>query len=111
MATTALRDRKQRQDVTEFDALVATPANLATGFNLPANAELYVSTSSVVAVNTKLLDCGGRSLYVGPGVAGLKHHIGYYERSENVKKAAAAPGTVSVYIRDGIGKLFKIAEG
>lgn len=111
LAAALNKTRKGRQDVSAFAALIETPANLAVGFKLPANAELVVATTSVLASTTKLLDCGDRSLYASAGAANSKHHIGWMEASVNVKKASGAPGTVSLYIRDGMGVLFKVAQG
>lgn len=101
-------EQRTRQDIKAFKALITTPGSLITGFNLPANADLYVSTTSVLAVTTLLVDSKGRALGAPAGAANKVYHIGWFERGRNVIKHAGAPGTVSLYVRNGLGKLFKI---
>jgi hypothetical protein len=100
--------QRRRQDVSAFKALISTPGNLTTGFALPGNADCYVSTTSVLAATTKLLDCGTRQLGAKASVANKKNSIGHLERGHTVIKHSGAPGTVSLYIRDGAGRLLKV---
>lgn len=108
----AYRRRKARQDFDEFAALVATPGNLATGVKLPAPAEVYVSTSSVLAASTVLVRTGtGRDLGGRVGPANQKHHVGRLGATLTVTKKAGAPGTVRLWVRDPAGVPKLIAQG
>lgn len=107
----ALQAVRERQDFVAFKAMIETPADLSVGFDMPANAELYVSIDEELEETTHVLDCGQREINARAATANVYHHIGWFERAVNVQKAAGAPGVVSVYVRDGIGGLFKIAEG
>lgn len=104
--------RQQRQDFRKFQALIATPGNLATGgVVLPSNADIYVSTSSLLAASTLLVDADARSLGAPAGAAAATHHIGWFERAVKFVKHSGAPGTVHIYIRNGLGHLFLIGQG
>lgn len=100
--------QRKRQDISAFAALIRTPGVLATGFNLPANAECYIGTSSVLAATTVLLDAGVRALGAPASAANVAHSVGRLSRGVHVAKHSGAPGTVSLYVRNGAGKLFKI---
>ena len=106
-----VRARKERQNFSAFAALMASPANLVTGFYMPANAELYVSSSSVLTSATALITVNARSLGAKTTIANLKRHVGWIEQMKHVVKASGAPGTVRVYVRGPAGALTKIAEG
>lgn len=101
--------QRERQDFSAFKALIANPGNLATGFKLPARAELYISSSTLLAAATVLITANSRNLGAPAGLpANQKHHVGALDRGVRVAKAVTAPANVSVYIRDGMGYLFKI---
>lgn len=104
------RERKERQNVSAFSALIDTPGDLATGVVIPAEADVYVSTSSVLASTTHLLDVADREIGAPAAPANEAHHIGRLHRGSVVEKAAGAPGTVSVFVRDGMGSLFKFGQ-
>lgn len=110
-AVNALDRRKRRQDYAAFAGLLATPGNLATGVQLPAAGELYVGTSSVLAATTVLVEAGTRELGSPAAAANSRHHVGRLERGVTVVKAAAAPGTVRLYLRDPAGAVQLIAQG
>lgn len=107
--------QRERENFKKFKALIATPGNLVSGVSLPANADVYVSSSSVLAAVTLLVDAigpeGTRNLGVPISVANDPHHIGRLYRATTVKKHTAAPGTVSVYMRNDLGHLFLFAQG
>ena len=106
-----LRRQNGRRALSEFSALIDTPGNLATGVKLPAPAFIVVSTTSALVANTKLVSIGARDLYVPPQAAGAYRSLGMFQASKTFTKAAGAPGTVSLYVRDGVGALHKIAQG
>jgi hypothetical protein len=115
LANALQEERRARQDNHAFAALTAAPGDLVVGFALPANAEVYVSTSSVLVVTTALINVekpgGTRDLHAPASAAETTHHVGRLERGVNVVKAVGAPGTVSVYMRNALGRLIKIGEG
>jgi hypothetical protein len=100
-----------RQDLSHFKSLIKTPANLVTGFTLPANGVLFASTSSVVASPTVLITVGQRNLGVPAGAANRVQRYDGIERGKLVKKKVGAPGTVKVYVSDGFGNPILIAQG
>lgn len=102
------RARMNRQNFSAYAALIASPGAIATGFDLPANGDLYVSTDVPLASTTLLLDCESRELGAPASAAGVVHHIGWLERGRHVVKNATAPGNVSLWLRDSIGKLWLI---
>jgi hypothetical protein len=107
-------DRDQRQDFKKFKSLITTPANLVTGFKLPANGQIHISTTSVLAASTVLVTATGetvRQLGARSGPAGQTQHVGKLSRATNVVKAGGAPGTVKVYVANGFGHLYLIAQG
>lgn len=107
-----IRRQKARRDFSAFAALVDTPGNLVTGVVLPAAADVYVSTTSVLAAATNLLTVApARPLGAPAGAAGAKHHAGRLGATAAVSKAAGAPGTVSLYVRDPAGVPRLIAQG
>jgi hypothetical protein len=104
------RNRRVRQDFTDYAALVATPGSLTTGVALPAAGILWVSTTSALVAATALVDIGARSLGAPIGAANARHKIGYFETGMTVELAATAVGTVSLYVEDPARVLHKIAE-
>lgn len=108
-ALNTYRNRKEREEFAAFAALVASPAALP--FVLPANATLAVSTSSVLAATDTLIAADGIDYGAPAGAANAKHAIGFFGRNTTIAKAAGAPGTVSVYVRDPAGALRLIAQG
>lgn len=107
--------QRERENFKKFKALIATPGNLTSGVSLPANADIYIASSSALAAVTLLVDAvsseGTRNLGAPISVAGDPHHIGRLYRATTIKKHTAAPGTVSAYMRNGLGHLFLIAQG
>lgn len=103
--------RRRRQQYDRFRALVETPGSLTTGVVLPAAATLYVSTSSVLAATTKLVDAGTRELGAPAGGANAQHNIGFFEPGVEFTKHTGAPGTVSLYVQDPAGVRKLIAQG
>lgn len=96
--------RKRRQDFSLFDALIAANGSLTTGISLPADGEVYASTTAVLAANKSLVKTtADRALYNPPGAANALHHLGYMTRSTVLELGADATGTVSVYVRDPAG--------
>lgn len=108
---TAIRNRKERQDFALFAALVASPAALGSTFVLPAGGTLAISTTSVLAAADELVVINGVNYSAPAGAAGHQQVIGFFGPKVTIGKAAGAPGTVRVYVRDPAGVLRKIAEG
>lgn len=110
-ARTAMRRlQRRRQDFSAYATLIATPGDLVAGFDLPASAEIFLTTDAVIVESTVLINAGSRDLGI-PVSDKQAHHVGRLETDTNVVKDAAAPGTVSMYIRDLAGALVKIGEG
>lgn len=103
------RDRAERQDFAAFAALVASPGAFPT--DLPANGTLAVSTTSVLGATDLLVVVDGVEYGAPAGAANAKHVIGYFGKNSTLTKAAGAPGTVRVYVRDPAGVLRLIAQG
>jgi len=103
--------RRERQDLSKFRALIATPGDLAAGVTLPANATVYVSTTSALVASTALITVNDADRFSPIQAANRRDLLGLVQRGRVVKKKVGAPGTVSVYVQDGLGKLRKIAQG
>jgi len=101
----------ERLNFARFKARIAAPGNLATGFALPGNGYFYISTTSVLGANTNLLTVGSRTLAAPAGIANKTQPVGYLTRGRTVTKAGGAPGTVRLFVRNGMGKLIKVGEG
>jgi hypothetical protein len=108
---TAEARRKARQDLSRFDALIASPGNLASGFALPGNGRLHVSTSAALGVADALVEVGDRTLSIRSGAANRVCSIGYFEHGKIAIKASGAPGVVSLYVEDGLGVPILIGQG
>lgn len=108
-------DQRERENFTKFKALIAVPGDLASGVSLPANADIYIASSSALVATTLLVDAvgseGTRNLAAPISSASDPHHVGRLYRATTIKKHTGAPGTVSAYMRDGMGVLFLIAQG
>lgn len=107
----AQRDRREWQNFKKFKALIAAPGNLATGVAMPAAGDVYVSTTSVLAAKTVLVTVKGVDKWSPAAAANARDHVQFVERAVQVKKKAGAPGTVSAYVRNPLGKLFLFASG
>lgn len=107
----ARKSRKERQDITAFNALVAAPGDLAAGVVMPANVQLYVACDEALADVTALLTIKGVDYGAPASDAGDLFHVGWIEKDVTVTKKTGAPGTVSIHAMDGIGVLRKVAEG
>lgn len=104
------RKRRERQNVTAFAALIDTPGDLAAGVVFPANGVMYVSCSQELTDTTVLLEIKEVE-YGAPALpADEAYNVAFVEKDVTVTKAAGAPGVVSIFIRDGVGALFKIGE-
>lgn len=104
-------ERRDRQDFRAFKTLIATPGDLVAGFKLPANGYFYISTTSALGAITPLLVARTHTLSAPIGAANRVQPIGYLEKAWNVVKAGGALGTVSLFVRNGMGKLIKIGQG
>lgn len=108
-------NQNRRQDLRKsmalFLPLMNVPAVLTTGFAMPASGTLHVSTTSVLAAPTVLVEVGGNDLGAPAGAAGRQHCIGWFDAGRAVSRAATALGVVTVYVEDAFGVLHKIAEG
>ncbi len=107
----ACERREARQDFKKFAALIATPGDLVAGVSLPANGLFSVSTTSVLAATTVLVNAGTRALGAPAQAAGVTYSVGKLSRAVRVVKDGLAPGTVKLYVRDGFGKPHLIAQG
>jgi hypothetical protein len=109
---TAVDRRVSLKNAQAFAALVAAPGNLATGFQLPAAADLWASSSGIHAVVKPMITANTtRTLSGDVGAANVKHHVGYFERGVTVKKAAGAVGTISLYFKDWHGDFHLFGQG
>ena len=105
-----LRNRqREREAYRAFAALVSTPSSLP--LTLPAGATVAISTSSVLAAADALVAANGVDYFAPAGAANAKHVIGYLGENVQVSKAAGAPGTVRVYVRDPAGALRLVEQG
>lgn len=105
-----LRSRRRRRDLDAFEPLIATPS--AFPVTIPANAEVFASYSLAFAVTTHIVTINGdREMHASARAANVPVSLGSLTRAHVVTKNAALGGTVRLYVRDGIGKMFKIAEG
>lgn len=104
--------RKQRQNLSAFASLIATPGNLVTGVALPANGKLVAACAAALADIGPLVSVNGtRTIFGSAGAAGNTNSLGYYERDVTLTKAPGAAGVVTLYVQDSLGNLHKIAEG
>ncbi len=108
--------RKERQNFTAYKALIETPGNLETGVPILAEADIYASVDVETEETTLVVDVDAseeteRNLGIPELPADAPHNIGRLHRGSTITKNAEAPGIVSVFIRDGMGKLHKIGEG
>lgn len=109
-----LKRRKARQDFTAFDALIATPGDLLTGFSLPANGKLFVSCDTAFDDIAALLEVNGSDWSVdngNPGSADNVLPITFGGKDATVKTAGTAPGVVSLYVANGFGTPVLIGQG
>lgn len=104
--------KRERQNFDLFRALIAAPGDLSAGVVLPANADLYVSLAGGAVAQTHVAtDAYGRDYYVPVLAAAETFHIGRFLRGNTLEAAAGiSAGQLSLYIRDGVGKLYKIGE-
>lgn len=107
----ACYDRKDRQDFRKFKALIASPAALGSGLTLPANAQIYIASAVLLAAPTVLVDANGRHLGAPAAAAGAQWHIGKLSRGVVITKSVSAPGVVRIYVRNGLGHRYLIAQG
>lgn len=108
----AQRKRRARQDLKGFDALIASPGNLATGIVLPANGVFFLSNSTLRAVTTVVMTVNpDRTIGIPASAANTYSPAGWLAAGKTVAKAVGAPGTVRLYVQDDLGTLYLIAEG
>ena len=105
------RDQRIRKALSALQALVAEPADLVAGFQLPAGVDLVLSSAAVTAAPTALITANGVNLSIPASAAGARHVVGYVERGVTIAKKAGYGNVVSVYARDAFGVPLKIAEG
>lgn len=105
------RKRKLAQDLSKFLGLVGAPGDLAAGIVLPANATLYAMSDAVLATPAAVVTINNKPYFLGAGLANVTHLLQYAECSATVKKAAGAPGTITLFVEAGLGKLVRIAQG
>lgn len=106
--------QRERQDFDRYRALIATPGDLApgVGITLPANGDLYVSLTSGQLATAVVLSVGDRDIGAPALTAGQRYNVGRFERGATIEQAGSVDsGELSLYVRDGLGTLFKIAEG
>lgn len=106
------RTKQERMNFDRFESLIAAPGNLVTGITLPAGAKLYVSSTSALAAVTPMISANATDVNVpATATVGLQQSVGYHSKDRLIKKAVGAVGTVSLYVQNGLGTLFKIAQG
>lgn len=104
--------RKGRQRESAFAALVATPGDLTAGVALPLAAPLVVASDAELTDVTALLETSrGAVLHAPAGAAAARWPVGTQDAGVTITKHADAVGTVSVYVKAGLGRLLLIAEG
>lgn len=109
--------RQAREEFRFFAGLIAAPGNLVAGVPMPAGAMLYAARSTALVATTKVLTVnatGGALVlerFLPVSAAETPRALGYAREDLVLFKAAGLTGTLRVYVRNGVGKLFKIAEG
>lgn len=81
---------------------------------MPANAKLFVSSDASLADVQNYVTVKGQERAGNNGataVSGMVHAIGYAEEQGVVMKSTTAQGTVSLFIDNGMGKLYLIGQG
>jgi hypothetical protein len=100
-----MKRRQERQDVSAFASLIATPGTGA--FTLPASARLYFLSVSGCAAGTTAATVGGRTIETPLLEAGAHGNVIYAERGVEVTPQA----DFEVHLDTGLGVLQKIGEG
>ncbi len=104
--------QRERQNFVRYKSLIATPGNLGTGVTLPADGYFYLSYSAVLASATVLVTANTtRDIGAPAEAANTQSPIGKLSRGVVVKKKTGVVGTVKLYVRDGLGRRFLIAQG
>lgn len=114
--------RRSAQDVTAFDALIASPTALGTAaagasldpVTLPANAWLAVRLDAVTSEGDIALDVsGGRTVFIAGAGANVVQDLGWHEkdREVTVRRSGAPAGSVDLILLDEWRRPFVIGEG
>lgn len=101
--------RSERQDFAKFKPLIDDHGSIASGFILPANCVLAVSSSSVLNAVSPMISIGAKVISSPPSAANVRRRIGYFELGRLVQPAVGAVGTISLYVVDSFGRLHQIA--
>jgi hypothetical protein len=101
---------KLRRDLSEYKALIASPGNLASGFQLPANGSFSVSYNQTLASPDGVLELGNRTISC-VGAPGTKGNTVVGEEGMLVKKVTGKAGTVSLFLLSNFGKRVLIGVG
>ncbi len=116
-AALLVKRRQLREDLSAFRSLIAAPGDLTAGVPMPAGAMLYGARSTALLATTKVLTVrapGGTLIteqHLPVSAAETPRWLGYVREDLVLFKATGLTGTLRVYVRNGVGKLFKIAEG
>lgn len=113
LAPPVQRMLRRRRSFGSYAALIETPGDLDSsgdGVVLPAEGTVFVSASGVLGQTTLLVDANTRHLGAPAAPAGALHCLGWFARGTVLKKHAAAPGTVRVYVQSPAGVPHLIAE-
>jgi hypothetical protein len=108
-----LRDEKwdSRLELKRFTGLLAVNGDIVAGFALPGSSTFFISLDTITVGPTALIDVGSRTLSIAAGPANKIHNMGTFNQGQIIKKAAAAPGIISVYIAGSFNKPLLIARG
>lgn len=103
------RERALRRDVSRFDILVKTPANLVSSLVLPGNGEFYVKLGIANASAVIVFTANGRNIYVPIQAAPDFYHIGRLEKDTTLVTVYNA-STAALYVRAPSGALLLIGS-
>ena len=114
------RRRIDRARITEYDSLVASPADLgnvaalgtSSALTLPAGARLALSCSVGLSAEDVTVNVGGRESFTHPDLAADEVHRGYTggrQMDVTVTRNAGPAGTLTLYILDPYNRKLAVA--
>lgn len=96
----ARRRARAARDWRAYDALAATPGDLETGVELPANGRLELTVDAETETGEVEVDVSGRTIGIAGGPAGTRFSLGWHEEGRTVTTSGSLGATATLHVID-----------
>ena len=103
--------QRERRNESAFSALIETPASIAGGFVMPANARIAFSYNHALTAGQMTCTVGGHAIKFPAIGLNAVQTVGYFEKGKKLVFSGLTGHALNIYLVKNNGVKVKVATG